>query len=79
MGSYLNSMSCYNRCCYKFNYKVNEKASDSKTPTSKGWFLKAHNATGITFEIGDETPIESINLIASSAAIELAQLLINYN
>ncbi len=61
------------------NYKVNEKASDSKTPTSKGWFLKAHNATGITFEIGDETPIESINLIASSSAIELAQLLINYN
>ena len=38
------------------DYKVNEKASNSTKPVSKGWFLYGHNAVGVTYEIGDDTP-----------------------
>ena len=50
------------------NYKVNEKASNSTQPVSKGWLLYGHKAVGVTYEIGDETPRDSIQLIGQTSA-----------
>ena len=57
------------------HYKVNEKASDSTQPVSKGWLLYGHNAVGVTYEIGDETPRDSIKLIGQTSAKALMELL----
>ena len=57
------------------NYKVNEKASNSTQPVSKGWMLYGHNAVGVTYEIGDETPRDSIRLIGETSARALMELL----
>jgi len=59
------------------NYKVNEKSSNSKQPTSKGWFLFGHNAVGITYEIGDKTSKEDINIIGKVSANEMMKILLN--
>ena len=59
------------------DYKVNERSSKSKKPVSKGWFLYAHDAVGITFEIGDNTPKESINLISKVSAEQMMNTLLN--
>jgi predicted deacylase len=61
------------------NYKVNEASANSKRPVSKGWFLNAHNATGITYEIGDETPRDRIDLIGEISALEMMKILIKAN
>ena len=58
------------------NYKVNEKSSDSKEPVSKGWFLYGHNAVGITYEIGDTTPKDFINLKGRVSATEMMKILV---
>jgi len=42
------------------DYIVNEKSSNSNKPVSKGWFLYGHNAVGVTYEIGDDTPRDRI-------------------
>ncbi|WP_442264465.1 M14 family metallopeptidase [Tenacibaculum sp. ZS6-P6] len=60
------------------NYKVNEKPGNSKKPVSKGWFLYGHNAVGITYEIGDETPRERIKLIGKVTAEEMMKVLNKY-
>ncbi len=57
-------------------YSVNEKSAVSKKPVSKGWFLKAHNAVGITYEIGDKTPKDKIELISSVSAKEMMKILL---
>lgn len=57
-------------------YKVNEKPSNSKRPTSKGWLLKGHNAVGITYEIGDETPRAHIRTIGKVSAEALMHILL---
>jgi len=59
------------------NYKVNEKSSDSKEPVSKGWFLYGHNAVGITYEIGDATPKNFINLKGRVSATEMMKILVD--
>lgn len=64
------------------DYKVNEKSSTSKQPVSKGWFLNAHKAVGITYEIGDNTPRDRIKLIGKESAksmmnVMLTQKIIN--
>lgn len=59
------------------NYKVNEQSANSKRPVSKGWFLKAHNAVGITYEIGDNTNREDIQTIGKTSAEQMMQLLVN--
>lgn len=59
------------------NYKVNEAASNSDKPVSKGWFLYGHNAVGITYEIGDETPKETIALIGEVSAIQMMNIILN--
>jgi len=56
-------------------YEVNEKSSNSETPVSKGWFLFGHNAVGITFEIGDETPKDRIEIIGKEAAKAMMNIL----
>jgi len=58
-------------------YKVNEKPSNSKQPTSKGWFLYAHKAVGVTYEIGDDTPRDRIKLIGKESAQAMMRILIN--
>lgn len=57
------------------NYKIVEASKNSTKPVSKGWFLNGHKATGITFEIGDETPTENLEKISSTAAIKMMQIL----
>lgn len=59
------------------NYKVNESSQNSKKPVSKGWFLRGHNATGVTFEIGDTTSEKKIKKISRIAAIKMTQILLN--
>jgi hypothetical protein len=59
------------------NYKVNEAAGNSTKPVSKGWFLYGHNATGITYEIGDATPIDRIQLIGKVTAEQMMRILLD--
>lgn len=59
------------------NYKVNEASSNSDKPVSKGWFLYAHNAVGITYEIGDKTPKDKINLFGKESAEQMMSILLN--
>lgn len=59
------------------NYKVNEALGNSKKPVSKGWFLHGHNAVGITYEMGDNTPKERIKTIGKVAAEEMMKILTN--
>lgn len=61
------------------NYKVNEAAGNSTKPVSKGWFLYGHNAVGITYEIGDDTPKETIKLIGRVSAEQMMKILTNSN
>ena len=58
------------------NYKVNEAASNSTKPVSKGWFLYGLGATGITYEIGDETPRSQIQLIGKISAQQMMKILL---
>ncbi|WP_016988443.1 M14 family metallopeptidase [Flavobacterium sp. ACAM 123] len=57
------------------NYKVNEESGNSAKPVSKGWFLQGHNAVGITYEIGDATPKESIALFGRISAEQMMTIL----
>lgn len=59
------------------NYKVNEAEGNSTKPVSKGWFLYGHDATGITYEIGDETPRDRIQLIGKVTAEQMMNVLLN--
>ncbi len=59
------------------DYKVNEKAGNSKKPVSKGWLLYGHNATGLTYEIGDDTPRDQIKLIGKTTAEQMMRILLN--
>lgn len=58
------------------NYKVNEAAGNSTKPVSKGWFLYGHNATAITYEIGDATPRDKIKLIGRVTAEQMMKVLL---
>jgi len=58
-------------------YKVNEKPSSSRQPTSKGWFFYAHKAVGVTYEIGDNTPRDRIKLIGKESAQAMMRILVN--
>lgn len=61
------------------NYTVNEQSANSNKPTSKGWFLNGNNATGITFEIGDKTPKDSIKIMGRVSAEQMMSILQNNN
>ena len=53
------------------DYTVNEQASNSKQPVSKGWFLNKHKAVGVVFEIGDDTPRDRIRMVGKQAALSM--------
>lgn len=57
-------------------YKVNEAASNSDKPVSKGWFLYGHNAVGITYEIGDATPKDRIKTIGKVTAEQMMRIMV---
>ena len=57
------------------DYDVNEKSSNSTKPVSKGWFLYGHNAVGVTYEIGDDTPRDRIQLIGMESAKAMMRIL----
>ena len=58
------------------NYKANVTISENiDTPVSKGWALKRHKAVGITYEVGDETDINHINIVAAVAAEQMMKIL----
>ena len=59
------------------NYEVNEQPSVSKQPVSKGWFLNAHKAVGIVYEIGDNTPRDRIQLIGKESALSMMKIMLN--
>ncbi|PKV51475.1 zinc carboxypeptidase [Aquimarina sp. MAR_2010_214] len=58
------------------DYTVNEKPGNSKKPVSKGWFLYGHNATGVTYEIGDDTPRDKIKMIGTVTAEQMMKILV---
>lgn len=58
------------------NFKVNEASGNSDKPVSKGWFLYAHNAVGITYEIGDKTPKDKINLFGKVSAEQMMKIML---
>jgi hypothetical protein len=58
------------------DYKVNEASSNSDKPVSKGWFLYGHNAVGITYEIGDQTPKDKIHLFGKISAEEMMKIML---
>lgn len=47
-----------------------------ESPVSKGWFVVAFGADGITYEVGDETPRDFIDMKARVSAREMMKLLI---
>ncbi|MAD98682.1 MAG: hypothetical protein CMB99_15270 [Flavobacteriaceae bacterium] len=57
------------------DYKVNEAPGNSTKPVSKGWFLYGHKAVGITYEIGDKTPMNEIERIGKVSAVEMMKIL----
>jgi len=58
------------------NYKPDDQPFPLSSPISKGWFFKQFNAESLTYEIGDETPRNFIDLKARVAAREMMKLLI---
>ncbi|MEQ8469650.1 MAG: M14 family metallopeptidase [Marinoscillum sp.] len=57
------------------NYEVNEKISPITKPVSKSWFYVAFGAEGVTYEVGDNTPDELIELKGRSSARGILQSL----
>lgn len=57
------------------NYTVNDKPSGLGAPVSKGWFITQFNAPGITFEIGDSTPVDFIEKKGKVAARGMMEVL----
>jgi len=58
------------------NEKIVERPSNVGRPVSKGWFLTQFGAEGITYEVGDDTPRDLIEVKGKAAAIEMMELLI---
>ena len=58
------------------NFKVNEQPSTSMQPVSKGWFLNAHKAVGVVYEIGDNTPKDRIKLVGRESAKSMMKIML---
>ena len=58
------------------NFNPNDEPYPLNQPISKGWFLLEHQAEGITYEVGDETPREYVKAKAAAAAKEMMKLLV---
>ncbi len=60
------------------NYTPNEEASNYlPVATSKNWFYAEFLATGVIYEVGDQTPIDFIKSKAATAAESLMALMLN--
>jgi hypothetical protein len=57
-------------------YDLNEGPSGIGQPVSKGWFYTQFNAEGVTYEVGDETPREFIDLKGRVAAQQMIRVLL---
>ena len=58
---------------------INEMPGKISRPTSGGWFNQQFGATGITYEIGDDTPRAFIQLKGSVSAQALMEILMECN
>ncbi len=58
------------------NYDPNIAPSNVGQPVSKGWFFIEHQAVGITYEIGDTTPRDFIELKSKIAAEKMMKVLL---
>jgi hypothetical protein len=61
------------------DYDAHNSPGPANSPTSKNWFFRQFDAEGITFEIGDDTPRDFIEVKGRAAAIEMMELLIFKN
>ena len=55
---------------------INESPGKGERPTSSAWFNRQFGATGITYEIGDDTPREFIKTKGVESARAMMQLLL---
>ena len=56
-------------------FKTYYDPSPIKKPVSKAWFYYQFGASGITYEVGDQTPVHLIDQKARAAAVSLMNLL----
>jgi murein tripeptide amidase MpaA len=54
-----------------------ERYSKPQTPVSKNWFYRFYNATALTYEIGDDTPRDIIELKGRNTAAWMMRILLN--
>lgn len=57
-------------------YKVNEKPAGLGAPNTKGWFYTQFGAEGMTYEIGDNTPRDSILIFGKVAGEQMMNVLL---
>ena len=60
------------------NYELNESPDAITSPVSKGWFYTQFEAQAVTYEVGDETPREFIELKGRTAARQLIKVLLEH-
>jgi hypothetical protein len=60
------------------NYELNESPSGVGQPVTKGWFYTQFVAEGVTYEVGDETPREFIELKGRVAAQQMMKVLLEH-
>jgi hypothetical protein len=60
------------------DYTVNEEPEPLGKPTSAGWFLTQFTAEAITYEVGDETPRDFIELKGRTAARQMMKVLLEH-
>ena len=60
-------------------YKVNEKPKGLATPVTKGWFYSQFKSEGMTYEIGDDTHRDTIQLIGKITSGAMMQILLDHS
>ncbi len=61
------------------DYALNESPSGIGQPVTKGWFYTQFKAEGVTYEVGDETPRDFIELKGRVAARQMMKVLLGHN
>jgi Zinc carboxypeptidase len=60
------------------NYELNESPDEIGSPVSKAWFYTQFNAEAVTYEVGDETPRDFIELKGRTAARQMMKVLLDH-
>jgi len=60
------------------NYELNKSADAIASPVGKGWFYTQFGAQGVTYEVGDETPRDFIELNGRTAARQMMKVLLEH-